>query len=1071
MSQGLFNPEGRARVFDRDVPFDQRRRWRGQVKLIAMSIGGALARVIALLGCALAASVCAATNTGRWSSMADPVFRHNTSAEAAGANAFAEDGQGFLWIGGQGGLLRWDGYRFSSYLADPTLPGTLPDSFVVTLHTDESGRLWVGTIAGGLARYDPLTDRFVHYPAGKTGLSHVTVNALADDGAGGLWVGTGAGLDHLDPASGVVKRLPSGVLAGRVMAILRDRAGTLWVGTSRGLVRREVGATEFTAVVLPTRHETAPSVTSLLQDSSGRIWVGTRPDGAFVLEPGQSSARPVREDGAGAALSGDDVMGLAEAAPGEVWIGTLGGGVLVVDTHNGTTRRVRSQASLPTSLRDDDVNAMYRDRSGEIWLSTTTAISQHDPQRAVSTLFGVRGRSRGISHANVPAVLAMPDGRVWLSVGDGGVDIMDPVLGRVAQLRPDPRQPLTALPKGRVLAMAPSPDGDVYLGTHQGLYRADRKGRSLRRVSFAQRSATAAVWALRFDGDRLWFGGLDGLWTLAMHPGSAPELKRPQGDLSVIEQSVTVIEQSPDAIWVGTRFGVFRVDKATGTLESMPVDAADPTSLIGGYVASLLLDRRGRLWVSSMGGGIHVLERRDANGRPRFRRLGTSDGLPSTGVDKLLEIADGQVWASTDDGLVVIDPDSLSVRSLRRAEGVAISGYWSNAGALTPAGELLFGGLGGLTVVRPELLLRREFRPPVVVTDLRVGGTRMPITQINVPGHAGLIELAPGARSLQVEFSALDYSAPERNQYAYRLEGFDTDWVASDGLRRVAAYTNLSPGNYTLKIRGSGRDGQWSDAVLSLPVRVLPAWYEAIWFRVLLGLGVIGLLAVVVQARTLIFKRRQQELQGLVSERTAALLQRTSELEARTVELNHIQTQLEQIAYRDPLTDLPNRRFFNDTFRRLIAQARRDGVGFTLMLIDLDHFKQINDTFGHDAGDALLIELAARLRAAVREVDSIARLGGDEFAVLLPATTGREAVEIVCKRIVEAAALPVFFNAQAIRAGASIGVALGLADGDDADALYKSADLALYQAKREGRSTWRWHGQTASTEPSSLFEA
>jgi diguanylate cyclase (GGDEF)-like protein len=1071
MSQSLFNPEGRPRVFDRDVPFDLRRRWRGKVKLIAMSIGETLARVIALLACGLAASVCAATNTGRWSSMADPVFRHITAAEAAGANAFAEDGQGFLWMGGQGGLLRWDGYRFSSYLADPTHAGTLPDSYVLTLHTDESGRLWVGTIAGGLARYDPLTDGFVHYPAGKTGLSHVTVNALADDGAGGLWVGTGAGLDHLDPASGVIKRQASGVLGGRVMAILRDRAGTLWVGTSRGLVRRESGAAEFTAVLLPTRHEAAPSVTSLLQDSSGRVWVGTRPDGAFVMEPGELSAQSVREDGAAAALSGDDVMGLAEAAPGEVWVGTLGGGILVVDTHSGTAHRVRSQASLPTSLRDDDVLAMYRDRSGEIWLSTTTAISQHDPQRAVSTLFGIRGRTRGISHANVPAVLVMPDGRVWLSVGDGGVDIMDPVQGRVAQLRPDARHPLTALPKGRVLAMARSPDGDVYLGTQQGLYRAGRKGRGVQRVNLVPRSATAAVWALRFDGDSLWLGGLDGLWTVVMRPGFAPELKRPKGDLSLIEQSITAIEQSADAVWVGTRLGVFRVDKATGALEGMPVDATDATALIGGYVGSLLLDRRGRLWVSSMGGGIHVLERRDAGGRPRFRRLGTSDGLPSTGVDKLLEAADGQVWASTDDGLAVIDPDSLKVRPLRRAEGVAISGYWTNAGALTPAGELLFGGLGGLTVVRPELLVRREFRPPLVVTDLRVGGTRVPTTRINVTGHASPIELAPGARSLQVEFSALDYSAPERNQYAYRLEGFDSDWVPSDGLRRMAAYTNLSPGDYTLKIRGSGRDGQWSDAVLSLPVRVLPAWYETIWFRVLLGLGGIGLMAAVVQARTLIFKRRQRELQGLVSERTAALLQRTSELEARTVELNDIQTQLEQIAYRDPLTDLPNRRFFNDTFRRLIAQARRDGVGFALMLIDLDHFKQINDTFGHDAGDALLIELAVRLRAAVREVDSIARLGGDEFAVLLPATTGREAVETVCKRIVEAAAQPVFFNSQAMRAGASIGVALGLADGEDADALYKSADLALYQAKREGRSTWRWYGQAVSTAPSSLSEA
>jgi diguanylate cyclase (GGDEF)-like protein len=258
--------------------------------------------------------------------------------------------------------------------------------------------------------------------------------------------------------------------------------------------------------------------------------------------------------------------------------------------------------------------------------------------------------------------------------------------------------------------------------------------------------------------------------------------------------------------------------------------------------------------------------------------------------------------------------------------------------------------------------------------------------------------------------------------------------------------------------------------VLSLPVRVVPAWYEMIWFRVLLGLLSIGLVAGVVQARTLIFKRRQRELQDLVGERTAALLQRTSELEARTVELRDSQTQLEQIAYRDPLTDLPNRRFFNDDLRRLMAQARRDGVGFALMLIDLDHFKQINDTLGHDAGDALLVELAARLRAAVREVDSIARLGGDEFAVLLPATTSREAVETVCKRIVEAAAQPVFFKSHPVHAGASVGIALAPGDGEDADALFKSADLALYQAKREGRNTWRWHHPMANAAAPSLSE-
>lgn len=1058
------------RVFDRGVPLALCHPWRGKAKFIVMSISEKLARVFAAvfaaLACVAAVSVCAAADTGRWSNLADPVFRHFTTSDVSYANAFAEDAQGFLWIGTQSALSRWDGYRLRNYQADPAIPGSLPDSYVLTLHTDAAGRLWVGTIAGGLARYDPLTDSFVHYPAGKAGLSHASVSALADDGAGGLWVGTGAGLNHLDPATGVVQQQQAGWPGGRIVALLRDRAGTLWVGTGRGLVRREKDATAFTAVPLPTPQGAVTSVTSLLQDSAGRIWLGTRPHGAFVMEPGQLSAQPVHEDDVAAALSSDDVTGMVEAAPGEIWIGTLGSGVLVVDTLSGRTHRIRSQASLPTSLRDDEVYSMYRDRSGEIWLSTTTAISQHDPQHAVSTLFGTRGRSTGISNANVPFVLAMPDGRVWLSVGGGGVDIMDPVRGRVAQLRPDADRPLTALPKGRVLAMALAPSGDVYLGTQRGLYRADPSGRRVQRVDLAQRSPIASVWGMDFDGDRLWFGGLEGLWTLTMRPGSAPELKRPEGDRSLIEQGVTAVLRAPGAMWIGTRLGLYRVDEATGALEGMPADATDPTALISGYVSSLILDRRGRLWVSSMGGGIHVLERRDADGRPRFRRLGTAHGLPHINVNKLLQTADGQVWASTDDGLVVIDPESFDVRSLGRPDGVAILGYWSNAGAVTSAGEVLFGGLGGLTVVQPELLHRREFHPPLAVTELRVGGVVVPGTQLNVPGHAGPIELAPGARSLQVEFAALDYSAPERNRYAYRLEGFDADWVATDGLRRLASYNNLPPGDYTLKIRGSGRDGQWSEALLSLPVRVPPAWNETAWFRVLLGLLALGLVAAVVHARTLIFKRRQRELQNLVSERTAALLQRTSELEARTVELHDSQQQLEQIAYRDPLTDLPNRRFFNDDFRRLVAQAKRDGVGFALMLIDLDYFKQINDKLGHDAGDALLVEVAARLRSAVREVDSLARLGGDEFAVLLPATTGREAVETVCKRIVEAAAQPVFFKSHLMQAGASIGIAVGLADGEDADALYKSADLALYQAKREGRSTWRWFGPVVDVAPS-----
>jgi GGDEF domain-containing protein len=253
-------------------------------------------------------------------------------------------------------------------------------------------------------------------------------------------------------------------------------------------------------------------------------------------------------------------------------------------------------------------------------------------------------------------------------------------------------------------------------------------------------------------------------------------------------------------------------------------------------------------------------------------------------------------------------------------------------------------------------------------------------------GTSKPLDISAQDRGLTVEFSALDYSAPERNHYAYRLQGFDADWIATEPTRRFASYTNLPPGDYTMELRGSNREGDWSQTSLQIPIRVLPAWNQTLWFRGLASLLALALIGGLVQARTLYLQRRQRELQSLVDERTATLLQRTEELRAS-------QQQLEQIAYIDPLTGLPNRRLFNDELRHQTALAARGGADFTLMLLDLDGFKQINDRYGHDAGDAMLEQTAKRLLRVMRESDRVWRTGGDEFAVLLPQTADRHAVD------------------------------------------------------------------------------
>jgi diguanylate cyclase (GGDEF)-like protein len=596
--------------------------------------------------------------------------------------------------------------------------------------------------------------------------------------------------------------------------------------------------------------------------------------------------------------------------------------------------------------------------------------------------------------------------------------------------------------------MAVAPGGEVYIGTRSGLYRADPQGRHVVRVAIPQRAADAATWSLAFDGDVLWIGGTDGLWAATAGLSGAMGVLHHETAERLGNQRVTAILRGiGKTLWVGTATGLVSIDIASYHLERMPTDDADPTAFLEGYVAALLMDRQQRLWVATSDAGIQILEGLHPDKRARFRRLRMRDGLPHDDVDQLLEDARGKIWASTDNGLVMIDPVTYSIRTLGVPQGVTILQYWTNSGARTAAGELLFGGQGGLTVVRPALVTASHYRPPIVVTEAHFGGSALVASSLNGLNSPKRVDIPSDDRSLMVEFSALDYTAPEDNRYDYRLRGFDKDWLTTQPTRRLAAYTNLPPGDYMLQLRGSGPEAPWTPETLNLPIRVLPAWYETAVFKLLAGMLALLSVAALMQLRTALLRRRQTELVKLVADRTAELLQ-------RSVELRESQRRLEQIAYFDPLTGIANRRLFDSELAHLTAHALRGSVRFALLLIDLDHFKRINDTLGHDAGDALLIEVGRRLGATFRQSDRTFRIGGDEFAVLLPETKEPAEIEAACRRIVENLRKPFVYLDQILEPSTTVGAACWSATMAGSDALYKSADLALYEAKAAGRGTW-----------------
>ncbi len=1026
---------------------------RKSISCEACRSGAALLAALWLVVCAPATS-----GAARWDAMTSAQFSSytvDTGLPNSALTVIAQDRDGFIWIGSQSGLMRFDGYRFRTYQHDPQDAGSIPSNFVQSLFADAAGTLWVGTVNAGLARYDPRSGRFVTYPVGEPlGISAADVEAIIDDGQDGLWVGTEGGLDHLQSATGKVLahyhdagRSPK-VSRDYVLALHRESGGSLLVGDRGGLRRfyPDVQRFEQLSITDASDRPVAASVSTLAEDADQRIWFGTTHQGIGLLDSRGSGHLPPLVGADAAVLAHQSVRGMVLGPDGKLILATYGAGLFTLDPTTLAVRQIRHSDNDPTSLLSDQAYGLLRDRSGLLWVPTEQGLSVANPdQTAFQTAIADHTRPDQLTEGSGLATFIDSHDRLWVGHHTSGVDVFGTDGRRLATLHPN-EGGSAASGDHSVYAFAESADGTVWIGTSHGLYGVRARGLQSFAVPFPADRTGPNIQRLLVSGAELWVGTRNGLLRYDIRARRWRSVAV-QSPAALSDRFVLAIASRADGrLWIGTRKGLNLFDPAAAI--TLPFAGASPASAIlqRAFIVDLWSAPDGRLWVATLDDGVYVLAPQ-RSGAPLIRHLTDREGLPSTNIDALQPDLNGGVWVSTANGLAVIDAQSMHIRKYQRADGVRFGDFWAHASAVTLDGDLVFGAVGGLTVVHPGLIAERRFQPQLLISSITAGGHPLPATPSGRRAGSAPIVVNPGANSFQVEFAATDYSAPQNLRYSYLLQGYDSDWTVVDAAKRTAAYTNLDPGSYLLLVRGTNREGVYSPHTLRVPVRVLPAWYQTWLFRLLSSAAAICLIALLVHARTAYLRRVKQRLEARVAKRTE--------------ELRRSKQQLEMIAYLDAMTGLPNRRLFADRFAHLRASADRNRGGFTLILVDLDKFKGINDTLGHAAGDAVLIATAQRLKAVTREVDVVARLGGDEFAVLLEATTTPEAIGGVCQRVLLSFIEPVPIEGHAVHVGISMGGAVYPRDGISQSELYKVADIALYEAKKAGRNTWRLYAPEA----------
>ncbi|MCP5053213.1 MAG: response regulator [bacterium] len=906
----------------------------------------------------------------------------------ATVNCIIQDRRGFMWFGTKDGLNRFDGYQFTVYKHSPKIASTIGDNHIrAILEDNEEDVLWIGTYSGGLNRMDLKTGAFIHYPFNPSihiSKSHNWVFALHQDSGGLLWLGTwGGGIDIFDKKTRAYLRNyrhepgnPTGLSHDIIRAFHQDKNKNhvLWIGTYGGGLNRfdrETGQFTHYRFDPSDPHSLSHDRVMVIYETRGNhLWVGTDGGGVNLMDRETGTFRRFMHDPSNpGSISHNRIRSIHQDPSGTLWIGTYGGGLCRFDAGNQTFTPFRYRRMAPGSLSGDRVLSIYQDTSRIIWLGTYTGgISKLDLLRRKFRHYeDFPGLPGSLGSRTVRAFTEDPGGRLWIGTNDSGLIKFDRKTQRFSSYRHDPEDP-RSISHNRIDTLWHDREEEViWAGPFSGgLNRFDKKKETFTHYTHdpGNPNSLAGDRVRTIYQDRegvLWLGAWGkGLDKFDPKTGEFTHYKPDPDDPSSLSYHniYYIYEDRSGVLWVCTwGGGLNRFNRETGNFTRYEHDFDRSDSIAGDNVITVYEDRSGRFWVGTRGGGLNRFDRENN----RWTLYSTREGLPNNIVYGILEDEEGNLWLSTNNGLSQFNPQRGTFTNYDSSDGLQSDEFSSGACYKSSGGEMFFGGINGFNSFYPSEIKKNSFLPPIYITGFRK--FNRPVTFSTSIMELEDIRLSYRDNFISFEFAALSYQAPERNRYAYKLEGFDKDWVYC-GTRRTASYTNLDGGAYTFRVKGSNNDGKWNEAGASIGLVITPPFLETLWFQVVVLLLLLVLIVGLYRYRTYRIRKQnrwlenqRRELEHKVETRTREVrLEREAAVTANQVKGQFLKRMSHEI--RTPMnsvigfTDMLMNSGLNGEQRDFARSIKQSGQALLRLIEDiLDYARVETGTFRLELGD------------------------------------------------------------------------------------------------------------------------
>ncbi len=758
-----------------------------------------------------------------------------------------QDRTGFIWIATKDGLNRYDGHNFAVFTHDPYNTFSLSDNGCSALLIDRHGRLWVGTLGQGLNLYDSRRQRFYHIAISNQSVSNAgsyEIQLLAEDPDGNIWVGTNndkilkitlppslkTGFPDQADFTEMVRATPVDVVGRRdkntPLALDFQPDGQGFMGGAYGVYafnwRKPTSASPANRLTDQTAE-----FHSIVQNLRQRVWIGAVHDKIICWYGGkQKTIALPGKNYPGVRVAAVAENTLAIATPDHLWL--LSPAELLAQ--DSLTVR-RAFTAFPPNVYA--INAMLYDKTGNLWAGTSGyGLRKFNPK--------IRRFQNYLPNTSLTQLYVDRQQRTYVR-HEFAYDRLDPGTNRLlpflnpALPAPDKRQRNLMQDRQGIFWVS-----NVNFDTHTNqLFKFSEDWQLLKKYPLPP--GTSFGWSgnqtLEDSAGNLWIGATNGKLLCF---DRQTETFRVFGYQHLLPQSGAEIETYALHIdrrgtgWIGTQKGLVKADHLL-TAPAFSIyknSVTDRQSLSNDFVSTVVDDPYNPdqyLWVSTKGGGLERLNKQTGH----FEHFTEDRGLPNNVVYGILTDAYKNLWMSTNRGLAQFDPKTQQFRSYTKADGLQDNEFNTSSFFKGSSGELLFGGINGLTRFWPSAFRSSvSSSAPVRIIGLMVNNKTVAVGGPDAILTQGIeqttqLDLSHTQNLVTLEFGLMDFTNPAKNRYRYRLTGIDQDWVEA-GTNRFANYAQLPPGNYGLEVMGSADGAVWSKSV-ALQIRVHPPFYRTWW--------------------------------------------------------------------------------------------------------------------------------------------------------------------------------------------------------------------------------------------------